>query len=357
MEVVLKGVHKQYGQTPVVKDLNLHIKEGSLHFLLGPSGCGKTTTLRMLAGLETVSSGKVLFSGQDVTNLPPGDRNIGMVFQNYALWPHMTVRQNIEYGLKIKKLESKEIKKRLAETLAITQLDAFQSRLPNQLSGGQQQRVALARALAMQPKVLLLDEPLSNLDTQLRLEIRDNIAAIHDTLKITTIYVTHDQKEALSIGTHITVMLDGREMQTGTPRDLYLYPKNPFIAQFIGETNLISGEYLSAEDQGHKVSTSFGNLYAGRSVQSFKKGDKVTLSIRPEAVQLANLTEDKQNLFNAQICNKTYLGDLEQLRLKIPNGQTLNSNIYNVDDADFSIGNSLSVSPSPNDVLILPSGA
>ena len=226
MKVTFEKISKQYGETYAVKELSLQIAAGELHFFLGPSGCGKTTALRMLAGLESPSSGRILFGTQDVTNFRAVDRNVGMVFQNYALWPHMTVYKNIEYGLKIKKKAKREIAARVQEVLALTQLERFAQRLPGQLSGGQQQRVALARALATTPNVLLLDEPLSNLDAKLRLEMRANLLEIHQKTKITTIYVTHDQKEALSMGSSITVMRAGEVMQSGTPRQLYEHPRN-----------------------------------------------------------------------------------------------------------------------------------
>ena len=241
MKITFENISKKYGNTFAIKELSLQIADGELHFFLGPSGCGKTTALRILAGLEVPSGGRILFDQQDVTNFRAVDRNVGMVFQNYALWPHMTVYKNIEYGLKIKKGARAAIAARVKEVLALTQLDRFASRLPGQLSGGQQQRVALARALATTPNVLLLDEPLSNLDAKLRLEMRANLLEIHRQTKITTIYVTHDQKEALSMGSSITVMRAGEVMQSGTPRQLYDHPANAFLAGFIGETNLLRG--------------------------------------------------------------------------------------------------------------------
>ena len=245
MKVTLDNMTKKYGSVTAVHSLNLEIQDGALHFLLGPSGCGKTTTLRILAGLETPSSGRILFGDTDVTHRPAAQRGIGMVFQNYALWPHMTVKENVEYGLKLKGLSKKEIEIQLQSALELTQLTAFVDRYPGQLSGGQQQRVALARALAIRPSVLLLDEPLSNLDAKLRLEMRDNITRIHRQTRITTIYVTHDQKEALSMGTEVSVMRAGHLIQSETPRRLYHHPRNAFIANFIGETNLFQESWLN----------------------------------------------------------------------------------------------------------------
>ena len=272
MEVVFKNVFKRYGEFTAVKNLNLSIKSGALHFLLGPSGCGKTTTLRMLAGLEQVTEGQLFFDGRDVTKLPAAERGIGMVFQNYALWPHMTVYKNVEYGLKLRKLTDAQIKQRIEEVLEITQLTNFTHRLPGQLSGGQQQRVALARALAIRPNVLLLDEPLSNLDAKLRMEMRDNILRIHKQTGITTVYVTHDQKESLSMGTQISVMHAGDLIQTAAPRDLYNHPQTPFIAGFIGETNLINGKVVRKDGEDIVVDTVLGEIVSNRQEGDFAVG-------------------------------------------------------------------------------------
>src|SRR5690606_26472027 len=258
VEVRFEKIEKRYGDFYAVRDLDLTIKDGALHFLLGPSGCGKTTTLRMLAGLEKPTGGRLLFDGKDVSKMPAADRGIDMVFQNYALWPHMTVHKNIEYGLKLRRLASAAVKLRLDEVLDFTRLTPFAERFPGQLSGGQQQRVALARALAIRPSVLLLDEPLSNLDAKLRLEMRDNISRIHKQTGITTVYVTHDQKEALSMGTMISVMHAGLLIQTDTPRSMYRRPSTAFIAGFIGETNILPGIYRGQSGNFHQVETSLG---------------------------------------------------------------------------------------------------
>ncbi|MCX6126502.1 MAG: ABC transporter ATP-binding protein, partial [Proteobacteria bacterium] len=316
MEVTFKQVTKKYGKTTAVRDLNLKIESGALHFLLGPSGCGKTTTLRMLAGLEPVTGGQIFFGDQDVTHKPAADRGIGMVFQNYALWPHMTVKENVAYGRKLRKLSKAEVSSRIEEALGITQLTRYAERLPGQLSGGQQQRVALARALAIRPNVLLLDEPLSNLDAKLRLEMRDNISRIHKQTNITTLYVTHDQKEALSMGSSISIMHAGDLIQTGSPRDLYREPKTPFIAGFIGETNLISGVVKALTKEGVVVDTGLGPITSHHLQGSFKVGSNVLVSVRPEslAVELA-AQSDETNRFHMTLQHLTYLGESEQLQL------------------------------------------
>lgn len=357
MKVEFQNVFKRYGDFTAVKDFTLTIEDGALHFLLGPSGCGKTTTLRMLAGLEPITEGKLLFNGKDVTNLPASERGIGMVFQNYALWPHMSVYKNIEYGLKLRKLSAEEIANRIDEVLEFTQLAQFANRLPGQLSGGQQQRVALARALAIRPTVLLLDEPLSNLDAKLRLEMRDNISRIHKQTGITTLYVTHDQEEALSMGTKITVMHAGIEIQTGTPRELYHKPKSPFLAGFIGETNIVSGTVKNLENGIYTVSTGLGPIEAINSSGNFKVGDSVSLSIRPETVQveLPNLVPNtRENPFKLKLEHLTYLGDSEQFQFKFNNERGFKSNIFNPPDHTCEDGEEISLFVAKNDVIVLP---
>jgi ABC-type Fe3+/spermidine/putrescine transport system ATPase subunit len=354
MEVVFKNVTKRYGKTVAVENLNLTIKTGALHFLLGPSGCGKTTTLRMLAGLEPVSDGQILFDGKDVTTLPAAERGIGMVFQNYALWPHMTVRKNIEYGLKLRKLSKIDIERRIAEVLQITQLSRFAERLPGQLSGGQQQRVALARALAIRPNVLLLDEPLSNLDAKLRHEMRDNISRIHKQTGITTVYVTHDQKEALSMGTSISIMHAGALIQTGSPRDLYRNPESPFIAGFIGETNIIPGTYKKGDDHDHVVDTPIGMVRSKRTIGNPRVGDQVFITIRPEAVQLSlKGAPARDNLYDMTLSHLTYLGESEQLQFS-KGDLIIKANLFNAIDHGLAEGDAAQIYLPEESTLILP---
>lgn len=356
MQVVFDQVTKKYGNVFAVRDLNLTISDGALHFLLGPSGCGKTTTLRMLAGLEDVSSGRILFNGKDVTKVPAAERGIGMVFQNYALWPHMTVRKNIEYGLKLRKLSATEMSQRMDDVLSITQLTKFVDRLPGALSGGQQQRVALARALAIRPSVLLLDEPLSNLDAKLRLEMRDNIIRIHKQTGITTVYVTHDQKEALSMGTSISVMRAGVMVQTGTARELYHKPVDPFIAGFIGETNVVPGKVSKMEGTATFVDTPFGTVKAANRMGTFKAGDAVTLSVRPEAIQMEfptrPLTGKTDNQLRLTLEHMTYLGESEQFHFK-GDGCKLKANIFNTPIHSLTEGAAVLCQIAPEDALVL----
>jgi len=360
MKVEFKGVCKRYGKVVAVENLNLVIENGALHFLLGPSGCGKTTTLRMLAGLEEISEGQLLFDGKDVTKLPAAERGIGMVFQNYALWPHMTVQKNIEYGLNLRKLDPEIKKKRVTEVLAITQLTSFKDRLPGQLSGGQQQRVALARALAIEPSVLLLDEPLSNLDAKLRHEMRDNITRIHKQTGITTLYVTHDQKEALSMGTSITVMRAGKTIQTGSPRELYTKPATPFLAGFIGETNLIPGviTLVSKEEADHRITveTDLGPLVSTHSqLKEPASGQKCMVSIRPEMLQIKvdpSSPEPAQNKLKLALDRLTYLGESEQIQLK-QGALILRGSVFKPTSHMPEEGTLLAVGVDPSDVLLL----
>src|SRR5689334_3463235 len=239
--LVLQRLEKRYGDTTVVAALDLAVKRGEFIALLGPSGCGKTTTLRMTAGLVPASGGRIMIGGDDVTRLPPYRRDIGLVFQNYALFPHMTVAQNIAFGLEMRGVAKSEIAQRVGEALALGRLEAYGARRPRELSGGQQQRVALARALVIRPSLLLLDEPLSNLDAKLREEMRVEIRDIQRRLGITTVFVTHDQVEALSMCDRVAVMGGGRLIQFGTPFEIYERPRHPFIADFVGRTNKIAG--------------------------------------------------------------------------------------------------------------------
>lgn len=357
MEVRFENICKRYGDVYAVRDLNLTVADGALHFLLGPSGCGKTTTLRMLAGLETPSGGRILFNGKDVTKVPAADRGIGMVFQNYALWPHMTVSENIEYGLKLRKLTKAQVAERLKEALELTQLTTYVDRFPGQLSGGQQQRVALARALAIHPTVLLLDEPLSNLDAKLRLEMRDNISRIHRKTGITTVYVTHDQKESLSMGTAVSVLRAGSLIQTDAPRRLYHHPRTPFIASFVGETNLVDGTLTGQTGSSWTVETPLGTLTAGECSPDLEVGTPVTVSFRPEAFRVDfgdGLGRNTDNVLTLNLSHLTYLGESEQLQLVSNTGLTIKANVFNPPEHELTEGSTVTCQVDRGDVLVLP---
>jgi iron(III) transport system ATP-binding protein len=281
-QIRIEHLTKVYGDTHALNEVDLEIRSGELFFLLGPSGCGKSTLLRTIAGLQRPSSGRILFDGRDVTGVPTQKRNAVMCFQGYALWPHMTVRENIRFGLSVRETPGEAQLAQVEKALDIVQMRALADRKPQELSGGQQQRVALARALAVEPACLLLDEPLSNLDTHLRQELRREIERICRDAGITTVYVTHDQKEALSTADRIAVMKDGRLIQVGTPQALYCAPTNPFVAGFMGPTNLIEGEIVAAEGGLMRVATGLGEVVARAGPES----GLVTLSIRPESISI-----------------------------------------------------------------------
>src|SRR3954470_11069937 len=295
--VRLDHITKAFGDTVALADINLEIGAGELFFLLGPSGCGKSTLLRLIAGLHGPTSGRLWFNDRDVTGLGTEKRNAVMCFQSYALWPHMTVADNIRFGLNVRKVPKAEAEQRLDEALRLVQMDPYASRKPNELSGGQQQRVALARALAVRPDCLLLDEPLSNLDAKLRHEMRGEIRRICKETGFTTIYVTHDQKEALSVADRIAVMRAGRLAQVGTPGELYHRPASSFVADFIGNTNLLPGHITGREGDHLVVQTAAGRLLAGAAAAALARGaphgtvaaanGNVIVSIRPEQMQIS----------------------------------------------------------------------
>ena len=310
--VRLENIAKRFGETVALADVNLEIKAGELFFLLGPSGCGKTTLLRLIAGLLDPSAGRIYFNGRDVTSLDTRHRNAVMVFQSYALWPHMTVRQNVRFGLDVRGISQDEQQQRIAEVLKLVQLDDLAERKPNQLSGGQQQRVALARALAVRPDCLLLDEPLSNLDAKLRTEMRSEIRRICKLSRCTTIYVTHDQKEALSIADRIAVMNHGRIAQLGTPSELYHRPANRFVAQFIGQINLFEGRVLEQKNGQARVQTPLGEVSA---LSDRTLPERVTLAIRPEQFRVVESTTSSingRNRFVGRPIDSTFLGEASE---------------------------------------------
>ncbi|MBT2728554.1 ABC transporter ATP-binding protein [Bacillus sp. ISL-75] len=281
----LENVVKTFNKTEVVKKMNLEIKQGELVSFLGPSGCGKTTTLNMIAGFLDVDGGRIVVDGKPVHLLPPNKREMGMVFQNYALFPHMTVFDNVAYGLKLRKVSKSEIHTRVTEALEMVRLAGYEKRYPKELSGGQQQRVSLARALVIKPKVLLLDEPLSNLDAKLRQEMREEIVEIQKKVGITTIFVTHDQEEALAISDRIAVMYEGRIEQVDTPVAIYNYPQTDFVSRFIGEVNQIQGQVLEALSDNQCL-VSFDGYEQVLSVHQ-PKDSVIDFYIRPEKIQIS----------------------------------------------------------------------
>ena len=317
--IKLENVTKRFDNVLALDRINLEIDAGEFFFLLGPSGCGKTTLLRILAGFEQLESGRVLFDERDVTSVPPHERNTGMVFQNYALWPHMTVWKNVEYGLTMRNMPQHERDQKVKRALEMVQMSGYAERSPNQLSGGQQQRVALARALVIEPGVVLMDEPLSNLDARLRLEMREQLQDLHRTLDVTMVYVTHDQKEALAMGARIAVMQMGKVAQIGTPREVYMQPLTRFVADFIGEINLISGEIKSVESEV-VATTEEGDIRGQAGYEGVQVGDRVLCAIRPEAMDFLDKSGATDNVICGRVRRAIYLGEIEQFFVELASG-------------------------------------
>ena len=298
----LKQINKYFGQSHVIKDVNIDFEKGHFVTFLGPSGCGKTTLLRMVAGFYEPDDGEILLNGKRIERIPPYSRNTAMVFQEYALFPHMNVFDNVSYGLRVKNRPKEEIERRVKEALDLMQLKGMEDRFPNQMSGGQQQRVAVARALVMNPEVLLLDEPLSNLDAKLRESVRVELRDIQKKMGLSTIYVTHDQSEALSMSDMIVVLKGGVVHQTGSPQEIYFEPKTPFVADFIGTTNLLSVKGLGEN------TVSYGNDRIP-TTKSVNAGQEYCLSIRPECLKLVKEAVDGQVNVKVTIQNKMFLGE------------------------------------------------
>jgi len=350
--LALSNVSKLYGDFSAVSDFNLEVEKGEFVSFLGPSGCGKTTTLRMIAGFELPTAGVVSIDDVDITNKAPSQRNVGMVFQAYALFPNMTVAQNIGFGLRIRKEPENAVKQRVAEMLALIHLEQKGNSYPYQLSGGQQQRVALARALAIRPQVLLLDEPLSALDAKIRVALRAEIRAIQRELGITAIYVTHDQEEALSISDRIVVMYEGRIEQVGTPFQIYNFPETNFVAGFVGTLNTAEAEVI--DSARGLVSMDGVQFVSSDDLSGSKKGDKVRMSVRPERFSFAS-EQKKDNVLDCTIENITFLGSVVRIQVKI--GSTkFNMDTFNNPFLELpKIGDKDQVTCSKEAVLVLDS--
>ena len=348
--ITLKNVTKRFGSTVAVDDVSLHVERGELFFLLGPSGCGKTTLLRAIAGLCEPNEGEIYFDDRPMGPVPAHKRNTALVFQNYALWPHKTVAENVAYGLEERRIPRSKRHELVQEALRGVRLEEYAQRSPNQLSGGQQQRVALARALVIQPDVVLLDEPLSNLDARLRLEMRYEIRRIHDETGITMVYVTHDQKEALTMADRIAVMSMGRVEQIGDPRSLYRYPANRFVATFIGETNLFPGQVVSVEGEWARVQTALGQFRVRRGSASTGSGDQVDCMVRPTCLRLDG---EAENAFRATLSKSVYLGELEEFLLDA-DGQAVRALAGHPGENPPRPGAQVDVSFSAEDAVLLP---
>ncbi len=325
--LTLSGIRKQFpGGQVAVDDFDLDVAKGEFVSFLGPSGCGKTTTLRMIAGFERPSAGSISIDGQDITDRPPNRRDIGMVFQSYALFPNMTVADNIAFGLKVRKRPAETTRKRVSELLDLIHLTGKGGKYPYELSGGMQQRVALARALAIEPQVLLLDEPLSALDAKIRIALRTEIRAIQHQLGTTTIYVTHDQEEALSLSDRIVVMSEGRIEQVGSPFEIYNFPTTTFVAKFVGTLNVLEAKVVDA--RAGLVAADGQTLRASTSIDGARVGDAVSIALRPELVSLGPGAEG-MNRLEGSVRDVMFLGSIVRLRMRLADGTPLLFDTFN----------------------------
>ncbi|HSB78506.1 MAG TPA: ABC transporter ATP-binding protein [Candidatus Methylomirabilis sp.] len=355
--VRVQGIVKRFGETPAIDGVSLDVRQGELFTLVGPSGCGKTTLLRIMAGLLEQDVGSVLFNDDRMDEVPPYLRNIGVVFQNYAIFPHLTVGENIAYGLKARRVASERIAAKVEEASRLVQLEGLLDRTPAQLSGGQQQRVVLARALVIEPRLLLMDEPLSNLDAKLRVQIRSLIRAVQRKLQITTIYVTHDQEEALAISDTIAVMDRGRVLQVGKPWELYLRPDNRFVADFIGTMNVlparVEGPGQSPSDLA--VMTEFGERWQLRAAG--QPGEMISIGVRPESLQLepGPNASDAWNALKGTVSEVAYLGAVVRYHVQVTADRRVVADIHNPDfTAICAVGDRLTLWFAGSRAILLP---
>jgi iron(III) transport system ATP-binding protein len=345
-EVKFENITKKFNETVAVDNVSCNFEAGTLTTLLGPSGCGKTTSLRIIAGLERATSGKILVDNEDVTLLPATDRDVSMVFQSYALFPHMSVIENVSYGLKMINVSKEEYIEKALETLKLVNLEGYENRMPSELSGGQQQRVAVARAIVLKPKVLLFDEPLSNLDAKLRRQVREDIREIQQKLGVTTIYVTHDQEEALAISDKVIVMNKAVIAQEGSPKDLYNFPKNKFVANFIGDANDVTAEIINKQSNTYDLKLAEMNV----KIEINKDlNDKVSLALRPEKIKI-NRTNN-ENCIHASIKSASFVGSSYQYILSSKIGELY---VVSGDTTDiFKVGEEVFLSIDEKDIKIL----
>ncbi len=344
--ICLKEVTKRFGHLVVVDSVSFRVKEGEFMSLLGPSGCGKTTTLRIIAGFVKPNLGTVEVGGVDVTHLPPYKRNIGLVFQSYALWPHMTVFENIRFGLKLNKVKPDVIKKTVEEVLSLTNLSGLEDRFPRELSGGQQQRVALARVLALHPAVFLLDEPLSNLDRKLRIYMRLELRQLQKKLGMTILYVTHDQEEALSMSDRVAIMNRGKIIQVGTPDEIYERPQSMFAADFVGNINVIEGEISEVLEDRALFKTSRGLTLKIVAGQGLRRADKMTLTIRPEKFKIFRESVKEENVLPGRVRFVDYFGSLIKYFVELETGDEMIVESQNL-DARFDSGEKVYIKIDP----------
>lgn len=305
----LKNIKKSFGETGVLKGVSLSVREGAFVTLLGSSGCGKTTTLRIIAGLETPDEGEVILAGEPMGDRAPEKRDVNTVFQNYALFPHMSVYDNIAYGLKIKKAGKAEIKERVTKMLSLVQLEGFEKRMPSEMSGGQRQRVAIARALINNPKVLLLDEPLGALDLQLRRQMQHELKRLQKKLGITFIYITHDQEEAINMSDVIVVMRDGVFEQSGTPSEIYDHPKTSYVAKFVGSANILTGRAVQTDDDTVVIESEYGTMVCKKEQYGVNAGDKLTVAVRSENISVWR-EQKSEYAIRGTITEKSFVGGM-----------------------------------------------
>ncbi len=344
------------GEVRAVDNVHIDITQGQFVTLLGPSGCGKTTTLRLIAGFEFPTHGRIVLDGEEINELPPNRRDMAMVFQSYAIFPHLNVYENISYGLKVKKLPAQEIRRKVAHVMELTELTGLENRAPNQLSGGQQQRVALARALVMEPKVLLFDEPLSNLDAKLRVQMRTEIRRIQQELGITSVYVTHDQDEAMVLSDQIVVMHKGRVQQIGTAIEIYRRPHNRFVADFIGRANFLPARIQEKNGDGWAIDL-FGQMVTvpGETASELAPGHDAVLMVRPESIRLARANgETRGPAWPGTVVRTSYLGSLMEYDLNV-NGQRVLAVRHDPAEADLlPVGQAVAVEILRENAYLLP---
>ncbi len=354
--VELRNVSKSFGSFTALQEVGFEIKEGEFMTFLGPSGCGKTTCLRLISGFDTPTTGQVLIEGKDVTFDPPYRRNVNQVFQSYALFPHLNILENIAFGLRMKKVPAAEIKKRVDRVIEMTSLGQFIDRKPAQLSGGQRQRVALARAIVCEPKVLLLDEPLSALDAKLRTQMRVELKQLQKRLGITFIFVTHDQEEALTMSDRVAVLNAGQVEQIGTVNEIYYQPATRFVATFIGETNIVEAEVLGC-DSGLIHCQVEGGLKLSARGASRPAGEKVLLSLRPEKIRLFREAPTGLNVFSGRICVEIFKGAVDELTVTTSGGLELGALLTNdgQQEFDFHEGEEVHCRIQPEDINLISS--